>query len=50
MIGKSYLVAVFIVCKAILYPGIKILVSCETKSQSRALVKEKIEIADGVVQ
>ena len=40
---KSYLVAAFCCAKAILYPGIKILVSCETKSQSRNLVKEKIE-------
>lgn len=42
-LSKSFTVAIFLCCKAILYPNIKILISCSTKSQSRALIKEKIE-------
>ena len=41
-LGKSWILAVYMVCVAILYPGIKIVISCETKEQSRRLVREKI--------
>lgn len=41
-LGKSWILAVYMVCVAILYPGIKITISTETKEQSRRLVREKI--------
>ena len=42
LLGKSWILAVYMVCVAILYPGIKITISTETKEQSRRLVREKI--------
>ena len=41
-LSKSYTTAVFLCARAILYPGQLIIVSCTTKEQSRALVREKI--------
>ncbi len=41
-LGKSWLVALYCCCRAILYPGQKIVVSTETKEQSRNLIREKI--------
>lgn len=41
-LGKSWLVALYCCCRAILYPGQKIVVSTETKDQSRRLIREKI--------
>lgn len=41
-LGKSWLIALYCCCRAILYPGQKIVVSCETKEQSRRLIREKI--------
>ena len=42
-LSKSYMTAIFLCCRAILYPGQLILVSCVTKEQARNLIKEKIE-------
>ena len=41
-LSKSYMTAIFLVCKAILYPNSLIVVSCSTKEQARNLIKEKI--------
>lgn len=41
-LSKSFTTAIFLCCKAILYPGSLIIVSCSTKEQSRALIREKI--------
>jgi len=41
-LSKSYTTGVFLCARAILYPGQLIIVSCTTKEQSRALVREKI--------
>lgn len=41
-LGKSWLVALYCCCRCILYPGQKIVVSTETKDQSRRLIREKI--------
>ena len=41
-LGKSWLIALYCCCRAILYPGQKIIVTCETKEQSRNLIREKI--------
>lgn len=41
-LSKSYTTAIFLCARAILYPNQKIIVSCTTKEQSRALVREKI--------
>ena len=41
-LGKSWLIALYCCCRAILYTGKKIIVSCETKEQSRNLIREKI--------
>ena len=41
-LSKSYTTSVFLCARAILYPGQLIIVSCTTKEQSRALVREKI--------
>lgn len=40
--SKSYMTAIFLCCKAILYPNSLIVVSCSTKEQSRNLIREKI--------
>lgn len=40
---KSYISAVFMVCMAILYPGIKIGIVSGTGNQARMVVKQKIE-------
>ena len=34
-LSKSYMTAIFLVCKAILYPNSLIVVSCSTKEQAR---------------
>lgn len=41
-LSKSYMTAIFLCCKAILYPNSLIVVSCSTKEQARNLIKEKI--------
>ena len=41
-LGKSWLIALYCCCRCILYPGQKVIVSCETKEQSRNLIREKI--------
>lgn len=41
-LGKSWILAVYMCCVAILYPGILITISCETREQSRRLVSSKI--------
>ena len=41
-LGKSWLIALYCCCRCILYPGQKIIVSCETKEQSRNLIRDKI--------
>lgn len=41
-LSKSYTTAIFLCCKAILYPNSLILVSCTTKEQARTLIREKI--------
>ena len=41
-LGKSWLIALYCCCRCILYPNLKIIVSCETKEQSRNLIREKI--------
>mgnify|MGYP003287796587 FL=1 len=41
-LSKSYTTAVFACCRAVLFPGQLILISCTTKEQSRNLVREKI--------
>ena len=40
---KSFLVALYVVCRCILYPNSKIVVVTAVKSQSRALVQQKIQ-------
>lgn len=40
--GKSYLTAVYIVIRAILYPGTKIVLASKTKNQAALIIKEKI--------
>lgn len=42
--AKSYIIAIFACCKAILYPGSKIVVASATKRQSKLIVSEKIKI------
>lgn len=42
-LSKSFCTAIFLCCKAILYPNSIILVSCSTKDQARALIQQKIE-------
>ena len=41
-LGKSWLIGLYCCCRGVLYPGQKIIVSCETKEQSRNLIREKI--------
>lgn len=41
--AKSFMIALFACCKAILYPNSKIILSSSTKAQSKLLVSEKIE-------
>lgn len=41
--SKSFMIALFACCKAILYPNSKIIISSATKGQSKLLVSEKIE-------
>lgn len=42
-LGKSYTIAAFLVTMAVLFPNLKIIVSCETIDQASQLVKEKIQ-------
>ena len=42
-LSKSYTLAVFMCLKCVLYPGIKVTISCETKEMSRRIVTEKIQ-------
>jgi hypothetical protein len=40
--AKSYLIAIYACCKAILYPGSKVVIASGTKNQSKLIVSEKI--------
>lgn len=40
--GKTYLTAVFCICRCILYPGTKIVIASGSKSQAMKIVTEKI--------
>jgi hypothetical protein len=40
--AKSFLIAIYACCKAILYPGSKIVIASATKNQSKLIVSEKI--------
>jgi hypothetical protein len=40
--AKSFIIAIFACCKAILYPGSKIVIASATKGQSKLIVSEKI--------
>lgn len=42
--AKSFVIAIFACCKAILYPGSKIVIASGTKRQSKLIVSEKIKI------
>lgn len=42
-IGKSFLTAVYACCRAILYPGSKIIIASGTKSQATLIITQKIE-------
>lgn len=42
-LSKSFTTALYLCCTCVVKPGVKILVSCTTKEQSRTLIKEKIE-------
>lgn len=42
--AKSFIIAIFACCKAILYPGSKIVIASGTKRQSKLIVSEKIKI------
>lgn len=41
--AKSYLIAIYSCCKAILYPGSRIVVASATKQQAKLIVTEKIK-------
>ena len=43
-LGKSFTIAGYLVTRAVLYPGSKIVVSCETIDQASQLVREKIDV------
>lgn len=42
-LSKSYTLAVFMCLKCILYPNLKVTISCETKEMSRRMVSEKVQ-------
>ena len=42
MLGKSFLTAVFIVIKCILWPGTKCVIACKVRTQSINILDEKI--------
>lgn len=42
-LSKSYTLAVFMCLKCILFPGTRIVISCETKETSRRMISEKIQ-------
>ena len=42
--AKSFVIAIFACCKAILYPGSKIVIASGTKRQSKLIVSEKIKL------
>lgn len=42
-LGKSFLTAIFVCCRAILYPGSKIVVASGNKDQAGLIITEKIE-------
>lgn len=42
--AKSFIIAIYACCKAILYPGSKIVIASGTKRQSKLIVSEKIKI------
>ncbi len=42
-LSKSYTLAVFMCLKCILYPGTKVVISCETKETSKRIISEKIQ-------
>lgn len=41
--AKSFIIAIFACCKAILYPGSKIVIASATKNQSKLIVSDKIK-------
>lgn len=41
--AKSFIIAIYACCKAILYPGSKILIASATKKQAKLIVTEKIK-------
>ena len=43
-LGKSFIIALYCVVRAILYPGSRIVVSCDTKDMSRRLLTEKVQL------
>ena len=42
--AKSWLIAVFSIAKAILYPGIKIVVCAKTQKQAGIIIEEKVKM------
>lgn len=42
--AKSFIIAIYACCKAILYPGSKIVIASATKRQSKLIVSEKIRV------
>lgn len=42
-IGKSYIVALYCICRAVLWPGTKIVLVSGTKGQSKLMVTQKIQ-------
>lgn len=42
-LSKSYTLAVFMCLKCILFPGLKVIISCETKETSKRMISEKIQ-------
>ena len=43
-LGKSFIIALYCVTRAILYPKTRIIISCDTKDMSRRLLTEKIQL------
>ena len=43
LLGKSFITAIFVCCRAILYPGSKIIVASGNKDQAGLIITEKIE-------
>ena len=43
MLGKSFIIAVYCCCRAILYPNSKIIVGAGSRGQAKLLISQKIE-------